>query len=56
MFPENAHSCQLLQNEKGKRMHALIGAVVFGSDQGLVGQFNDIVADYAVKELASFAR
>jgi len=30
-----------------------IGAVVFGSDQGLVGQFNDIVADYAVKELAA---
>ena len=30
-----------------------IGAVVFGSDQGLVGQFNDIVADYAIKTLAA---
>jgi F-type H+-transporting ATPase subunit gamma len=30
-----------------------IGAVVFGSDQGLVGQFNDVVADYAVKSLGS---
>jgi F-type H+-transporting ATPase subunit gamma len=29
-----------------------VGAVVFGSDQGLVGQFNDIVADYAAKALA----
>ena len=29
-----------------------IGAVVFGSDQGLVGQFNDIVADYAIQTLA----
>lgn len=29
-----------------------IGAVVFGSDQGLVGQFNDVVADYALKTLA----
>ncbi len=29
-----------------------IGAVVFGSDQGLAGQFNDLVADYAVKTLA----
>ncbi|MGC9451364.1 MAG: F0F1 ATP synthase subunit gamma [Oceanipulchritudo sp.] len=29
-----------------------IGAVVFGSDQGLVGQFNDIVADFTVKTLA----
>ncbi len=28
-----------------------IGAVVFGSDQGLVGQFNDLVAGYAVKHL-----
>src|SRR6204780_319316 len=29
-----------------------ISAIVFGSDQGLVGQFNDVVADYAVKTLA----
>lgn len=27
--------------------------VVFGSDQGLVGQFNDVVADYAAKTLAA---
>ncbi|MEO8144941.1 MAG: F0F1 ATP synthase subunit gamma [Betaproteobacteria bacterium] len=27
-------------------------AVVFGSDQGLVGQFNDVVADFAVSALA----
>jgi F-type H+-transporting ATPase subunit gamma len=26
-------------------------AVVFGSDQGLVGQFNDVVADFAVQSL-----
>jgi F-type H+-transporting ATPase subunit gamma len=30
-----------------------IGAIVFGSDQGLVGQFNDIVADYAIKTLVA---
>ena len=36
---------------KRKKNARLIGAVVFGSDQGLVGQFNDIIADYAVKEL-----
>jgi len=30
-----------------------IGTVVFGSDQGLVGQFNDVVADYAIKILAA---
>lgn len=27
-------------------------AIVFGSDQGLVGRFNDIVADHAIKTLA----
>ena len=30
-----------------------VGAIVFGSDQGLVGQFNDIVADFAVQTLAA---
>ena len=30
-----------------------IGAIVFGSDQGLVGQFNEVVADYAIKALAA---
>jgi F-type H+-transporting ATPase subunit gamma len=30
-----------------------IGAVVFGSDQGLVGQFNDVVADHALKTLGA---
>ena len=29
-----------------------IDAVVFGSDQGLVGQFNDVIAEYAMKTLA----
>ncbi len=28
-----------------------VGAIVFGSDQGLVGQFNDAIADRAVKAL-----
>jgi len=30
-----------------------VSAIVFGSDQGLVGQFNDIIVDYAVKELGA---
>ncbi len=30
-----------------------IGAIVFGSDQGLVGKFNEAAADYAVKTLAA---
>ena len=40
---------------KGQKMASAIGAVVFGSDQGLVGQFNDVVADYAVKALAALS-
>ena len=31
----------------------LIRAVVFGSDQGLVGQFNDVVADHAIRALGT---
>ncbi len=34
--------------EQGKGM---IGAVVFGSDQGLVGQFNEVIVDFAVQAL-----
>lgn len=30
-----------------------IGAIVFGSDQGLVGPFNDVIAEYAVRALAA---
>jgi len=38
---------------KGQTGVSAIGAVVFGSDQGLVGQFNDVVADFAIKTLAA---
>ena len=30
-----------------------LGAIVFGSDQGLVGQFNDVIADFAIKTLGA---
>jgi F-type H+-transporting ATPase subunit gamma len=43
----------LVAEPKGKTVAAVIDAVVFGSDQGLVGQFNDVVADHAVKTLAA---
>src|ERR1035438_87880 len=36
-----------------RKLPGAIGAVVFGSDQGLVGQFNDVVADFAVKTLVA---
>ena len=38
---------------KGQTATGSVDAVVFGSDQGLVGRFNDVVADYAVKTLAA---
>jgi F-type H+-transporting ATPase subunit gamma len=44
----------VLMTERNRATGAgAIGAVVFGSDQGLVGQFNDVVANYAVKTLAA---
>jgi F-type H+-transporting ATPase subunit gamma len=38
---------------KAETDEGAIGVIVFGSDQGLVGQFNDVVADFAVKTLAA---
>jgi F-type H+-transporting ATPase subunit gamma len=46
-------SAPLIAERKGKMVVHAIGAVVFGSDQGLVGQFNDVIADHAVKTLAA---
>ena len=46
-------SVSLIAERKRQTVAGAIGAVVFGSDQGLVGQFNDVVADYAVKTLAA---
>ena len=43
----------LMMEGKRRTDEASVGAVVFGSDQGLVGQFNDVVADFAVKTLAA---
>jgi F-type H+-transporting ATPase subunit gamma len=43
----------LVAEQTGQTDIGVIGAVVFGSDQGLVGQFNDRVADHAIKHLAS---
>jgi F-type H+-transporting ATPase subunit gamma len=42
------HTQPVPQPAAGKVVHA----VVFGSDQGLVGRFNEVVADHAVAKLA----
>jgi len=45
----------LIPDEKtGSMRNESIGALVFGSDQGLVGQFNDILADFTQTTLNSF--
>jgi|SRR5271165_1193147 len=49
-FRENKPATAMV--ERKAPTHA-ISAIVFGSDQGLVGQFNDVVADYAIKTLAA---
>jgi F-type H+-transporting ATPase subunit gamma len=43
----------LMMEQKKTTDTGAIGAVVFGSDQGLVGQFNDQIADFAIKTLAA---
>jgi F-type H+-transporting ATPase subunit gamma len=43
----------LMRERKRRADEGSVDAVVFGSDQGLVGRFNDVVADYAVKTLAA---
>jgi len=37
----------------GQKDKGAIGAVVFGSDQGLVGQFNDVMAEFVVNALGN---
>ena len=48
-----ASESALVLDRQGYPDAGAIGAVVFGSDQGLVGQFNDVVADSAVTTLAA---
>jgi len=46
-------STALTKEPNGRAGAHVIGAVVFGSDQGLVGQFNEVVAEYAMTTLAA---
>jgi len=51
-FRESEPAAMMVEPKISARTGA-ISAIVFGSDQGLVGQFNDVVADYAIKALAA---
>lgn len=48
-----ANPAALKTESPGRSDRAAVGAVVFGSDQGLVGQFNDVVANFAAQALAA---
>jgi F-type H+-transporting ATPase subunit gamma len=48
-----AHSQSGLVAPRAVTGEAVIGAVIFGSDQGLVGRFNELVVDYALHSLAA---
>ncbi len=51
-FRENKSVAAMVEPSVPPTHAGAISAIVFGSDQGLVGQFNDVVADYAIKTLA----
>ena len=48
-----SEAAKSIPERKGQADAGAIGAVVFGSDQGLVGQFNEVVADYAIQALGA---
>jgi len=53
-FRANPTGADYSQRIKGKEP-SRITAIVFGTDQGLVGQFNGIVTDFALKTLSAMA-
>lgn len=46
----------LKASSRKEKIRPIVGIFVFGSDQGLVGQFNDIIADYANKSLVKMPK
>jgi F-type H+-transporting ATPase subunit gamma len=53
-FREYGPISTVVERTAATQAHA-VSAIVFGSDQGLVGQFNDVIADYAIKTLAALS-
>ena len=47
------HVADEARAQGGRIRHGTIGAVMFGSDQGLVGQFNEVLADFAITKLSA---
>jgi F-type H+-transporting ATPase subunit gamma len=53
---QRVESRALLTELRRTKPGSSLGAIVFGSDQGLVGRFNDVIGDYAVQTLATLHR
>ncbi len=51
-FRQSRASPEAASERAPERASDPIGAIVFGSDQGLVGPFNDVVAEHVVRTLA----
>lgn len=48
-----SHLSEPAKQKKAEAENNEINAIVFGSDQGLVGQFNDVIAGYVIDKLAA---
>lgn len=48
-------SIALTKKQKKPACSDIVNVIIFGSDQGLVGQFNDVICDYAVKTLKTLS-
>jgi F-type H+-transporting ATPase subunit gamma len=51
-FREGEQSHLLVEDERAFDTDT-VGAIVFGSDQGLVGRFNEVIAEFAIETLAA---
>ena len=47
----NQEHVDIKTEKQKKNKEIIIGAIVFGSDQGLVGQFNDVLSDFVIQSL-----
>lgn len=54
-FRKNAPLSTPMSEITPRQEEVIVNAVVFGSDQGLVGRFNDVVADFALHTLADLS-
>ena len=47
----NREHVDIITEKQKRNKEIIIGAIVFGSDQGLIGQFNDVLSDFVIQSL-----